>query len=186
MGAKSVTQSLAVLFSPRELRAFDLLTRLDQSESALEEVQILQKISKSESLLTQSELVGYLNSPRFEVRSEALHALESIPVLDTETIGALIREVKNNAYTTAYVAARILGKQRAKVAVPVLIESIDGPDYMLQSMAMVRLRELVQKKQFLTLKAKFAGPTTLVCAFQAPMHSSFLDRSIQFPRLCPA
>ncbi len=92
MGAKSVSQSLSILFSPRELRAFDLLTRLDQSASAHEEVHILQELGKSESNLTQKELVEYLHSPRFEVRSEALLALESIPELDTETIGALIRE----------------------------------------------------------------------------------------------
>ena len=142
MGAKSVTQSISILLSPKELRAFDLLTRLDQSASAHEEVRIIQKLSKSESNLTQKELVEYLYSPRFEVRSEALLALESIPELDHETIAALIREVKANVYTTAYVAARILGKQRSSIAIPALIESLDGPDYMLQSMAMVALARL--------------------------------------------
>lgn len=87
MGAKSVTQSISILLSPKkELRAFDLLTRLDQSASAHEEVRIIQKLSKSESNLTQKELVEYLYSPRFEVRSEALLALESIPELDHETL----------------------------------------------------------------------------------------------------
>jgi len=142
MGAKSVSQSLSILFSPRELRAFDLLTRLDQSASAHEEVHILQELGKSESNLTQKELVEYLHSPRFEVRSEALLALESIPELDTETIGALIREVKTNVYSTAYVAARILGKQRSDTAIPALVDSLDGPDYMLQSTSMVALARL--------------------------------------------
>ncbi|MEN6500149.1 MAG: MFS transporter [Rectinema sp.] len=142
MGAKSVTQSLSVLFSPRELRAFDLLTKLDQSASAHEEVRILQELGKSESTLTQKELVEYLHSPRFEVRSEALLALESIPELDGETIGALIHEVKTNVYSTAYVAARILGKQHSQVAVPALIDSLDEPDYMLQSTAMIALARL--------------------------------------------
>lgn len=142
MGAKSVTQSLSILFSPRELRAFDLLTRLDQSASAHEEVRLLQELGKSESTLTQKELVEYLHSPRFEVRSEALLALESIPELDTRTIGALIREVKTNVYSTAYVAARILGKQRSDLAVPALIGSLDEPDYMLQSTSMVALARL--------------------------------------------
>ncbi|HBK58315.1 MAG TPA: MFS transporter [Spirochaetaceae bacterium] len=142
MGAKSVTQSLSVLFSPRELRAFDLLTKLDQSASAHEEVRLLQQLGKSESTLTQKELVEYLHSPRFEVRSEALLALESIPELDSETIGALIHEVKTNVYSTAYVAARILGKQHSQVAVEVLIDSLDEPDYMLQSTAMIALARL--------------------------------------------
>jgi len=142
MGAKSVTQSLSVLFSPRELRAFDLLTKLDQSASAHEEVRLLQQLGKSESTLTQKELVEYLHSPRFEVRSEALLALESIPELDGETIGALIHEVKTNVYSTAYVAARILGKQHSQVAVEVLIDSLDEPDYMLQSTAMIALARL--------------------------------------------
>ena len=142
MGAKSVAQSLSVLFSPRELRAFDLLTRLDQSASAHEEVRILQELGKSESKLTQKELVEYLHSPRFEVRSEALRALESIPELDAETIDALIREVRTNVYSTAYVAARILGKQRSDVAIPALIDSLRQPDYMLQSMAMIALARI--------------------------------------------
>jgi len=142
MGAKSVTQSLSILFSPRELRAFDLLTRLDQSASAHEEVRLLQELGKSESSLTQKELVEYLHSPRFEVRSEALCALEAIPELDSRTIGALIREVKTNVYSTAYVAARILGKQRSDLAVPALIGSLDEPDYMLQSTSMVALARL--------------------------------------------
>jgi len=142
MGAKSVTQSLSVLFSPRELRAFDLLTKLDQSASAHEEVRLLQQLGKSESTLTQKELVEYLHSPRFEVRSEALLALESIPELDGETIGALIHEVKTNVYSTAYVAARILGKQHSQVAVEVLIDSLDEPDYMLRSTAMIALARL--------------------------------------------
>lgn len=142
MGAKSVTQSLSILFSFRELRAFDLLTRLDQSASAHEEVRILQELGKSESNLTQKELMEYLHSPRFEVRSEALLALESIPELDAETIGALVREVKTNVYSTAYVAARILGKQRSDVAVSALVDSLDEPDYMLQSTSMVALARL--------------------------------------------
>lgn len=142
MGAKSVGQSLSVLFSPRELRAFDLLTRLDQSASANEEVRILQELSKSESKLTQRELVEYLHSPRFEVRSEALRALESIPELDAETIGALIREMKTKIYSTAYVAARILGKQRTDVAIEALAGALDEHDYMLQSTAMVALARL--------------------------------------------
>lgn len=99
-------------------------------------------MGKSESKLTQRELVEYLHSPRFEVRSEALRALESIPELDAETIGALIREVRTNVYSTAYVAARILGKQRSDVAIPVLIDSLKEPDYMLQSMAMIALARL--------------------------------------------
>jgi FOG: HEAT repeat len=76
------------------------------------------------------------------VRSEALFALESIPELDSRTIGALIREVKTNVYSTAYVAARILGKQRSDLAVPALIGSLDEPDYMLQSTSMVALARL--------------------------------------------
>jgi hypothetical protein len=152
MGAKSVGQSLSILFSPRELRAFDLLTRLDQSASAHEEVRILQELGKSESKLTQKELVEYLHSPRFEVRSEALLALESIPELDSETIGALIREVKTNVYSTAYVAARILGKQRSDVAISALTDSLKEPDYMLQSTSMVALARLGARETITTIE----------------------------------
>lgn len=142
MGARSVSQSLSVLFSPRELRTFDLLTRLDQSASATEEIRILQELGKSPSKLSQKELIDYLHSPRFEVRMEALLALESIPELEALTISELIREVKTNVFTTAYVAARILGKSRAPAAIPVLTESLREPDYMLQSNAMVALARL--------------------------------------------
>jgi len=86
MGAKSVTQSISILLSPRELRAFDLLTRLDQSASAHEEVRIIQKLSKSESNLTQknlwsisirhvSRLDPKLSSPSNQYRSSIMRQL---------------------------------------------------------------------------------------------------------------
>jgi len=149
MGAKSVSQSLSVLLSPRDLRAFDLLTRLDQSMSAGEEVRILQELGKFESNLTQKELVEYLHSPRFEVRSEALRTIESIHELDPETVGALIREMKTKVNSTAYVAARILGKQRSTIAIEALGQALNEPDYMLQSTAMVALARL-RAQQFIS------------------------------------
>lgn len=142
LGAKTVSQSLAVLFSPRELKAFELMSRLDQSASAREEIRLLKELAKSRSRLSQSQLVAYMQSPRFEVRMEALLALETLEQLEPATINALLKEVENNAYTTAYIAARILGRHQVAAAVPVLLRALRVEDYMLQSTAMVALARM--------------------------------------------
>jgi MFS family permease len=142
LGSRSVSESLGVMFSPRDLRAFDLLSRLDRSADPDQEVRLIQELGHSASLNSQVELLDYLGSPRFEVRMEALLAIETMPQLSPAIVRPLMREVEAHPFTTAYVAARILGKGRSHEAVPVLRKAMERDDYILQANAMMALARI--------------------------------------------
>jgi len=142
LGSASVSQSLGVMFSLRDLKAFDLLSRLDRSENPSQEVKLIQEIGRSSSLLSQVELADYLHSPRFEVRMEALLAFETMPQLSSKIIRPLIKEVETHTFTTAYVAARILGKSGKREAIPAIRKATEAEDYMLQGTAMIALAKI--------------------------------------------
>jgi len=142
LGSRSVSQSLGVMLSPRDLKAFDLLARLDRSENPNQEIKLIQELGHSMSMLSQDELIDYLRSPRFEVRMEALLAFETMPHLSPKVIRSLMREVETHTYTTSYVAARILGKSQSPDAIPTLRKAMEAEDYMLQGTAMIALARI--------------------------------------------
>ena len=73
---------------------------------------------------------------------EALHALETMPVLDSRLVRPLIQEVETHVFTTAYVAARVLGRHARLEALPTLRRAVEAEDYMLQATAMVALARM--------------------------------------------
>jgi len=150
LGSATVRESLFVMLSIRDLRAFDLLGRLDRSADPAEEIRLIHDIGAATSGRalgrTQRTLLEYLSSPRFDVRLEALIALENMPRLERGTEKALIAEVERQPYTTAFVAARILGKAGRQAigaeALPCLRRAAEAEDYMLQSSALTALARL--------------------------------------------
>jgi hypothetical protein len=142
LGSASVGQSLGIMFSIRDLRAFDLLSRLDRSATPREEIRLLHELGRSASTLSQFELVEYLNSPRFEVRMEVLLAFETMPRLSPKVVGPLIHEVEHHTFTTAYVAARVLGRHGIQEALPVLRKAMNAEDYLLQGTAVLALARI--------------------------------------------
>ncbi|HWR12774.1 MAG TPA: MFS transporter [Rectinemataceae bacterium] len=142
LGSRSVSQSLGVMFSPRDLKAFDLLARLDRSANPDQEIKLIQELGHSTSLLSQDELIDYLHSPRFEVRMEALLAFETMPHLSPKVIRSLMKEAETHTFTTSYVAARILGKSQSADAIPILRKATEAEDYMLQGTAMIALARI--------------------------------------------
>jgi HEAT repeat protein len=142
LGSASVRESLSVMFSFRDLKVFDLLQRLDRSASAIEEIDLIHEIGSSGSPRSQHELLSYLESPRFEVRVEALLAIENLDGLDRDVLEALAADVKKNPFTTAYLGARILGKQGSEEFLPILRAALPAQDYMLQGAAMVAVARL--------------------------------------------
>jgi HEAT repeat protein len=153
LGSASIRESLGVMLSIRDLSVFGLLQRLDRSADPAEEIRLIHALgaraqsgrpvapSKAE-LRTQRELLDYLSSPRFDVRMEAILALEKMPGLGEEAEAALEAEVERQTFTTAYVAARVLGKQGCSRALPVLRRAALGEDYMLQGSVVVALARL--------------------------------------------
>jgi len=149
LGSATVRESLGVIFSIRDLASFGLLQRLDRSAAPEEEIRLIHELGtragrrRSAALArTQREILGYLGSPRFDVRMEAILALEKMPWLCPEAELALLAEVERQPYTTAYVAARVLGKKPCPAALPALRAAVHGQDYMLQGSAVVALARL--------------------------------------------
>lgn len=152
LGSATVRESIGVMFSIRDLRAFNLLSRLDKSGDPAEEVDLIRGIgagaSGGASLPAQAGLLSYLGSPRFDVRLEALLAIENMGELGGEAVDALATEVERQPYTTAYLAARILGKGagrdegRRERVLAVLRRAAAAEDYMLQASAMIALARL--------------------------------------------
>jgi HEAT repeat protein len=73
---------------------------------------------------------------------EALLAFEAMPDLLPNVTRALIKEVVVHTFTTAYVAARTLGKNQCIEAIPTLRAAVEAEDYMLQGSAMIALARI--------------------------------------------
>ncbi len=141
IGAYSIKDTLSVIFSPRDIRAISLLHRLSKSRSISEEKGAIRAIADSHSGLSIHEILSKLRSPRFTIRAEALAALEKLPT-DSNVTRALISEVKNHSFTTAYLAADVLGKKQIFEARKILRKSLRSEDYFLSGKCMVSLARL--------------------------------------------
>lgn len=147
IGAFSLRDSLGIILSPRDIRAMSLLRRLGRSRSVGEEQLVIDALAESQSEISIEELLAKLRSPRFIIRSAALSALRAHPV-DQRVNAALISEVKNHPFTTAYIAADILGEKGARDAIPALRQGLDSRDYFLAGKCMVSLARLGDKASF--------------------------------------
>ena len=144
-GANSLASTMGVIFSLRDLRAIGLLHQLDHTSSEQEETRVLSELGESHSPVALEELRLRLGSPSFTVRSEALHALERVPV-DAATEAQLVEHVSTGEFTTANLAARVIGKQRLQSGSGALREALFSEDYSLAAAAMLALAELDERK----------------------------------------
>ncbi len=141
LGAYPIRDVLAVIFSPREIRTISLLKRLDRSRTISEEKRTIRALAASKSELSVQDILQKLKSPRFTIRKEALTTLSTLPI-DERVVNALISEVKNHSFTTAYLAADIIGKRRIKQGIPILRKQLHSKDYFLSGNCMVSLARL--------------------------------------------
>ncbi|MFW6215218.1 MAG: MFS transporter [Alkalispirochaetaceae bacterium] len=141
MGAYSFRGALAVLFSLRELRAINLVNRLDESESIGAGRKAIKRLGSTESTIATSQILKALDSPSFVIRNEAMYALAGVRWTE-EVETALIEELRRNEFTTAQQAARLLGKRGSRRAVEPLRAALDSHDYLLQAKAAVALARL--------------------------------------------
>ncbi len=142
LGALSLRGAIGVMFSFRDLRALTLVSRLGKSRSPNEEAALLTALQEAPSSMAVKGLLDALRSPLLFLRLEALRALEALPTLTADAVEALLRDLEQNRYTTAYVAARALGKHAVTKAVPALRQALDSDDYMLKGEAMLALARL--------------------------------------------
>lgn len=136
-----IPDALGALVSPRDRRAIRLLNRLTRSRTEGEERSAVEALRDSTSRLPADELIRRVGSPSLAVRMEAISALRNTP-LDATATAVLIEEVRRHPYTTAHVAAEILGEAGAREAIPVLRQAMASSDYMLRSKSMLALATL--------------------------------------------
>ncbi len=138
---------LGIFVSFRDIRALFTLNKLTSSYSFRQDYTGVTRLREFPSDLSERQLLAYLKSPRFIIRSKALSALRQIH-FGKATEQELIREVKRGKFTTAYIAAEILGEHHVKEAIPILRESLYSDDLYLQGKALVALAQLRDKKSF--------------------------------------
>jgi HEAT repeat protein/predicted MFS family arabinose efflux permease len=141
LGSVATMDALAAIFSPRDLRAISLLNRLSRTRTVGEEKDTIRALAESHSELPLHQILVRLKSPRFTIRAEALQSLSTLP-LDEQAVLALISEVKNHPYTTAYLAADILGARSVTESVPALRRALASRDFFLVGKSMVALARL--------------------------------------------
>ena len=149
----SVRESLGVMLSIRDLKAIGLLERLVHSGTAADDVRIIRQVGNYGSAVSERELLPYVSSPRFEVRVEALLAIESLNRLSPKALRLLTIEMDRTHYSTAYLCARIIGKFHWKEAIPSLKAAIGTDDYMLQGAAMTALARLGDESSVADIEA---------------------------------
>jgi MFS family permease len=142
LGALSFKGALKVLFSVRDLQAISLLDRLNKTKDSGEEEALLGALHDTPSQLSVKGLLNRTKSPRLAVRLESLRAMETLETLNSDAEKALIDDIVNNPYTTAYISARILGNHKCFAAVPLLRELASSRDYMLAGEAIIALAKL--------------------------------------------
>jgi len=142
LGSLPLQDALGVIFSFRDLRAISLLDRLNRAQDSSEEALLLEALHDSPSNLAVGGLLERARSPRLATRLEAIRALEKMEKLNESAEKALIGDITNNPYTTAYISARILGNHNCKEAVPMLREFAASGDYMLAGEAIIALAKM--------------------------------------------
>jgi predicted MFS family arabinose efflux permease len=142
LGALPFKGALEVMFSYRELKAISLLEKLDKSSDSGEEKAILGALHDVPSNLAVKGLLSRAGSPRLSVRMESIRVIDALPVFDEEVERALMDDMINHPYTTAYRSARALGNHSVFQATPILRELAVSGDYMLAGEAMIALAKL--------------------------------------------
>jgi len=128
------------------MRALTLLRKLDVNENPDVEAGLIAELGAVGSEVSSDVLLERLSSARFAVRYEALHSVSRLKRLNARVRDALLAELTGGAYTTAPLAARLLGDFRVHQAVPLLRELIASPDYRLAGEAMYALARIGDAK----------------------------------------
>jgi hypothetical protein len=142
LGSLPLRGALEVMFSFRDLRAITLLDKLKKTEDSEEEKDLLEALYDTPSQLAIKGLLEKVKSPRLAVRADALRAIGALEYLNEDIEKALMSDLVNNPYTTAYLSARIMGNHGFFPAIPVLRELAGSDDYMLAGESMIALAKL--------------------------------------------
>jgi len=142
LGALSLGEAVKILFSYRDLQAISLLDRLNRTHNFQQETLLLGALYNMPSQLATKGLLERAQSPRLTTRQESIRALEHLEILSDDAERALVNDIINNPFTTAYISARILGDHGCVSTIPLLRELAFSQDYMLAGEAMIALAKL--------------------------------------------
>ncbi|OGV31279.1 MAG: hypothetical protein A2020_01500 [Lentisphaerae bacterium GWF2_45_14] len=145
---------LALAFAPRDMKALLLISSLEKVADPKEEDHNIDKLENIRSGLSEKKLLSYLDSPKFSVRGKAMQALRQMPFGDGAK-KALINELEYGEQTTAYIAAQILGENKVKEAIPLLLKALESNDNYLKGKAMVSLVQLEVKESYRKIEEIF-------------------------------
>jgi MFS family permease len=132
---------LSLLASPKDMYTLHLLKRLRGQDSSSEDVRTLKRLQAVGSSISEDELRNQLDAPLLSVRFNALQALSSMK-LGERTLEAVKQQLVCGEHTTAWIAAEILGKNKAANAVKPLRQGLESGDRYLQGKCMVALVNL--------------------------------------------
>ncbi|MCL2244010.1 MAG: MFS transporter [Treponema sp.] len=145
LGSLPVRDALEVIFSIRDLRTISILDRLNKAEDSREEKLLLGELHNMPSSLAVDDLLERTRSPMLSMRQESIITLEKMQSLGENAEKALIYDIVNNPFTTAYLSARILGDRKIDTAIPLLRELVFSDDYMLAGEAFIALAKMNDK-----------------------------------------
>jgi len=142
LGALPFWGALEVMFSFRDLKAISLLDKLNKTGDSGEEAAILEALYDVPSQLAVKGLLTRAKSPRLTVRVQSIRAIDALETFDENVEKALMDDIANNPYTTAYISARTLGNHGVFKAIPLLRSLAESSDYMLAGEAIIALAKL--------------------------------------------
>jgi HEAT repeat protein len=132
---------LRTLLRPDDMRALALVRRADRSSSFSQDIATARALAVNDSRISEKTIREYLQSPKLAVRFHALTALRTRTVGE-QTIEAVRDQLINGEFTTAWVAAEVLGIHCVQKAIPDLRTALDSVDTFLQGKAMVALARI--------------------------------------------
>jgi len=142
LGSLPLHDALEVIFSFRDLRAISLLDKLNKAQDSHEEKILLGALHSTPSHLATDGLLESARSPKLATRTEAIRALEKLHKLNKNAEKALIDDISNNPFTTAYISARTLGNHNCTAAIQKLRELSGSEDYMLAGESIIALAKM--------------------------------------------
>lgn len=150
-----VKKTMGLLLSPRDLRVLVAVNRLEGGGSGINvDKRSLDTLEKNPSNHSEGALVKLLDSPKFDIRARALTAFRNAGI-EEDGQNAIIEEVRRGEFTTAYIAADIIGQRGIHEGVDVLREALHSEDVFLKSKAMTSLMKLQDAESYERIIAIF-------------------------------
>lgn len=165
LGSYSVRAAFSAFFSLRDIRAFTLLERLEKSSSIDEDRKLLHRLEEAHSTVSEPDILEHLKSPSMIVRADALRALEVQSRISPVAQRLLMQELNEKMFTTAYIAARILGTHQAHNAIPLLRQHAGSTDYVLAGeclLALGRMNDQDSIPLIETIMMETANPRVMI------------------------